>query len=76
VGRQISTAIRGLLKISGAPLTAKVDGETEGIRVELLEAQGDGHAGLPVMLAPGSYRHPDRSQTACRLTPKNLPFNG
>ena len=48
--------IRGMLKISGAPLTAKVDGETGDIRVDLIKAQGDGHAGLPMTLAPGSYR--------------------
>jgi len=51
-----TTAIRGILKISGAPLSAKVDEETGDIRVELAKAKGDGHAGMPMTLAPGSYR--------------------
>ena len=29
-----------------------------------------------VTTTQSSTRHPDRRQTACRLTPKNLPFNG
>jgi hypothetical protein len=43
-----TTAIRGILKISGAPLTTKVDGETGDIRVT---CGGEGEEGNRVLPA-------------------------
>jgi hypothetical protein len=51
-----TASVRGVLKISGAPLTAEVNEETGDIRVELANAKGGGQSSLPMILVPGSYR--------------------
>lgn len=51
-----AAALHGSLEISGAPMTASVDGEGGDILLRLVNAKGGGRAIVPLNLAPGSYR--------------------